>query len=123
MSEDKSLEELIRLAKKDLKGSVHYELLDEASKFIKLNNIKEGEARIYTYILYDAYVKWKGINAETIGRTAFFREFSKHHKSKRDYKGRYYALDPKPFNLDEKTIRLAKEKYGKRKSNVKKKKS
>jgi hypothetical protein len=117
MSQDKTLEELIKLAKQDLKGSIQYELLDEAEKFIKFNNIKEGEAKIYTYILYDAYVKWKGKEGQAIGKTAFFREFAKYHKPKKDWKGRYYSLNPEQFNLTEETIRLAKDKYGTRKRN------
>lgn len=125
MTEDKDIEELIKLAKKDLKGSIKYELLDEATKFIKFNNIEEGEAKIYTFILYDAYVKWKGKEGQCIGKTAFFREFAKHHESKRDWKGRYYSLNSNKFDLSEESVRLAKNKYGtrKRNSNGRKKKT
>lgn len=87
--------------------------------FIREENIKQGESRIPTYVIYYKYRSlWKPKYREyKMNYTHFFREFNKKFTSVRTGKRRYYLLDEKQFDMSKEGQARAeyyvKEKYKK----------
>jgi len=59
--------------------------------FINENNIKVGDIKFPTYVVYYHFAKWCGKFRD--GKSEFFRTFSKHFEQKRSKNQRFYLLD------------------------------
>lgn len=68
----------------------------ELEKFIRVNNIMEGEDRVPTYIIWYTYKsKFEG----ELSKVEFFRQFKKKFKQKRTGQQRVYMLNCSSFDL------------------------
>jgi len=77
--------------------------------FIRKYTIQPGEKRIPSYKIYHEYfVVWSGRRKiEKLGRSAFFRVFSKYFKQVRTGRQRYYLLNDCFDMMDKKLLELA----------------
>lgn len=98
--EELSEDELISLAL-SRKGPVDMGKLTEASKFIYDLQIKNGDTPVPLTVIYYTYKLWKGFDNKKQNRNQFFRDFGKYFTQYRGTGGRYYLLNPEPFDMSE----------------------
>jgi hypothetical protein len=99
----KEVEDLAKIAQSDFENPPqelpgHQEYSD-VEDFIVTLDIMEGEGKIFTWNVWDLYVKWSE-NEPVLKRRQFGSEFKKHFKQINESgDSRYYRLDPKPFDI------------------------
>lgn len=92
---DKELEELLKIASSTPSSKARK--TTSVDTFISKFQIKSGTSKIPNHIIYYKYCMWKKTNRES--KNWFFRSFSSNFESGRGPNGRYYLLDPEPFDL------------------------
>jgi hypothetical protein len=101
------LDSLIALAQ-GAKPEDIVEKLTEASKFIYELNIKHGDTKISSELIYHTYKHWNGWNQKRQSKVLFFKDFKTYFEPYRTTHGVVYHLNPKPFDLSDETYWLIK---------------
>lgn len=86
-------------------------------RFIRDCQVKEGDVRVVTYIIYWYYLnKWFPEKMRRLARSTFFVNFKKYfgHRYGRTGTHKYYLLDEYPFNQLTKRERKLARRYGRR---------
>lgn len=106
-----SIEDLLAISSGENLEKFNVGTLNEAEHFIKSNNVKEGEVKVYAIVIYDTYVKWKGGRKKALPKHMFFRLFSKIFNAKRAWNGRYYLLNGDSFDTSKENFKTARKRY------------
>jgi hypothetical protein len=98
-----STEELMQIAKIKVKEDENHDL-PPAKRFIVSANIKSGNYKVPTTIVYQRYTEWcREYNLEVLSKIAFFREFDLYFRRSRlnGGKGQAYTLDCEGFAISD----------------------
>lgn len=95
------IEKLLEIAKTPTQVSPQdIKPLSEAHRFALHYEIKPGEYKVRSALIYEMYKNWKnGKNLQT--KTKFFSDFAKIFQKFKNSDYIFYMLDPTPFNLDD----------------------
>ena len=117
-----SIEDLMALAA-GAKSEDIVEKVSEAAKFIYDLNIKHGDTKISSQLIYYTYKDWKGWDQKFQSKPLFFKDFKKYFEPHRVTNGLVYLLDPKPFDLTPETYWLTRKQHREAKAKKSKKSS
>ena len=125
MSDDKELNELLRLIEKEaqeqtktpVQKSRKFKENPSVKRFIRLHNVEKGDLRIPTYLIYYFYGQWcLEQRIKKLGKEGFFRTFAKYFEAGRTGHRRFYYLND-CFKYNEEILEHAKS-YNRKKNNA-----
>ncbi len=124
---NKTIEELIQLAKRQLKKKdKKLSKLSSVTQYKIQEKVNPGTELVSALVVFDSYIKWAYLNNEVpLTKIMFFKEFKLHFKKKTNKDGVFYLLDSVGFNLTSQHRQMLIEEHKKSKgfSNEQKKKN
>lgn len=102
--------ELIAKTKVDLKENDDHSVND-AHKFIIHFEVKEGDTRVPSFMIYERYAQWKeSLGLKPQHKNMFLKDWAKFFKGYKDPYFKYYKLDPTPFDLSTEAFEMHRKK-------------
>lgn len=97
---NKTIDELIQLAKNPLPKEDNLKNLSPFKQFILSTKIRSGDYPVPAYLILDKYEKWcKANDVEMLTSGLFYRQLKRNFDFKNTAKGVHYLLNPEGFDL------------------------
>lgn len=116
--DEEQLRKLLELAQSEASPE-DSQALNEAERFAISVGIVAGETRVPPFVIWAKYKEWTN---KPMSRKHFFRQFSKLFPRVRWGEGKFYFLDPAPFDLSQEAIFALREQIRDEKRNERRKK-